>query len=130
MVPMPTNETEDTASTTTADPKSACGNATPSDRATTPNRKTVRSDAIATANAPMPSRCAGREMGAMNVYSMVPSQRSQATVSVTISKSRPRYDQTTAPIRRTMVSSLMCAGTPCCSTPLAMKTMVSVFATV
>ena len=40
----------------------------------------------------------------MNVYSIVPSQRSHATVSVTISKSSPRYDQTTAPIRSTMVS--------------------------
>jgi hypothetical protein len=38
----------------------------------------------------MPKRCTGRETGAMNVYSIVPSQRSQATVSVTISKMIPR----------------------------------------
>ena len=40
----------------------------------------------------------------MNVYSIVPSHRSQATVSVSISKMRPRYDHTTAPIRSTIVS--------------------------
>ena len=56
-----------------------------------------------TANAPIPSRCDVREIGAMNVYSMVPSHRSHATVSVTTSKIRPRYDQITAPIRSTMV---------------------------
>jgi hypothetical protein len=32
----------------------------------------------------------GRDSGAMKVYSMVPSQRSQATVSVMISKMIPR----------------------------------------
>ena len=37
-------------------------------------------------------------IGAMNVYSIVPSQRSQATVSVMNSKMMPRYDQITAPI--------------------------------
>ncbi len=51
----------------------------------------------------MPNRCEVREIGAMNVYSIVPSQRSQATVSVTISKIRPRYDQITAPISSTIV---------------------------
>ena len=39
----------------------------------------------------------------MNVYSIVPSQRSHATVSVRISKMIPRYDQITAPIRSTVV---------------------------
>ena len=39
----------------------------------------------------------------MNVYSIVPSQRSQATVSVRISKMIPRYDQITAPISRIVV---------------------------
>src|SRR6476646_9148393 len=43
----------------------------------------------------MPSRCTGRASGAMNVYSIVPSQRSQATVSVRISKRIPRYAQIT-----------------------------------
>ena len=38
----------------------------------------------------MPSRCTGRASGAMNVYSIVPSQRSHATVSVRISKTIPR----------------------------------------
>jgi hypothetical protein len=38
----------------------------------------------------MPARWTGRESGAMNVYSIVPSQRSQATVSVRVSKIIPR----------------------------------------
>ena len=66
----------------------------------------------------------------MNVYSIVPSHRSQATVSVSISKMSPRYDHTTAPIRRTIVSRFTSMWPPAASTPLAMKTIVSVFATV
>ena len=64
----------------------------------------------------------------MNVYSIVPSQRSQATVSVRISKMIPRYAQITPPIRRIVASSFSAAG----DTPdaLEMKTIVSVFATV
>ena len=42
----------------------------------------------------------------MNVYSIVPSQRSQATVSVRNSKMIPRYAQTTAPIRSVVVAAL------------------------
>ena len=83
-----------------------------------------------TAKAPIPSRCDVREIGAMNVYSMVPSHRSQATVSVTISKISPRYDQITAPIRSTMVVRLTSRWPPPASIPLAMNTIVSVFATV
>ena len=40
----------------------------------------------------------------MNVYSIVPSQRSQATVSVRNSKMIPRYAHTTAPIRSVVVA--------------------------
>src|SRR6478752_616184 len=83
-----------------------------------------------TAKAPIPSRCDAREIGAMNVYSMVPSHRSQATVSVTISKIRPRYDQITAPIRSTMVVRFTSRWPPPASMPFAMNTIVSVFATV
>ena len=42
----------------------------------------------------------------MNVYSIVPSQRSQATVSVMNSKMIPRYAQTTAPISSAVVVCL------------------------
>jgi len=64
----------------------------------------------------------------MNVYSIVPSQRSQATVSVTISKMIPRYAQITPPTSRSVASSLLFASlTP---TPFEMKTIVSVFAIV
>ena len=45
---------------------------------------------VAIAKRPIPIRCTGRESGAMNVYSIVPSQRSHATVSVRISKMIPR----------------------------------------
>ena len=42
----------------------------------------------------------------MNVYSIVPSQRSQATVSVMNSNTIPRYDQMTAPISSVVVARL------------------------
>ena len=76
----------------------------------------------------MPIRCTGRESGAMNVYSIVPSQRSHATVSVRISKMIPRYAQMTAPISSTVVRRSSCAG----GSPAAfeMKTIESVFAIV
>ena len=71
-----------------------------------------------------------RESGAMNVYSIVPSQRSQATVSIRNPKRMPRYAQTTAPMSRYVMYSLTSNSTPLDSTPFAMNTMVSVFATV
>ena len=77
----------------------------------------------------MPIRCTGRETGAMNVYSIVPSQRSHATVSVTISKMIPRNAQITPP-----TSSFVVELVPCrpgrAPTPRAMNTIVSVLATV
>jgi hypothetical protein len=42
----------------------------------------------------------------MNVYSIVPSQRSQATVSMRNSNRMPRYAQTTAPIKSVVIVSL------------------------
>src|SRR2546423_8250055 len=62
----------------------------------------------------MPSRWIGRDSGAMNVYSIVPSHRSQATVSVITSKMIPRYAQITPPIRSTVVSRLTSTPGPCC----------------
>ncbi len=82
-----------------------------------------------TENSPIPNRWTGRDSGAMNVYSIVPSQRSHATVSVTISKMIPRYAQTTAPISSTVVRWFTSAGVRL-GMPLEMKTIVSVFATV
>ena len=49
---------------------------------------------------PCRSGASAAASGAMNVYSIVPSQRSQATVSVRISKMIPRYAQITAPIKQ------------------------------
>ena len=66
----------------------------------------------------------------MNVYSIVPSQRSQATVSMRNSKRIPRYAQTTAPIAASSSSRLTSISPPVASIPFAMKTIVSVFATV
>ena len=63
-----------------------------------------------TAYTPMPIRCTGRETGAMNVYSIVPSQRSHATVSVTISKMIPRNAQITPPTSSFVASSFCSAG--------------------
>ena len=66
----------------------------------------------------------------MNVYSIVPSQRSHATVSVRNSKMIPRYAQMTAPIRSCVVVRSTSIEPPVASMPFAMKTIVSVFATV
>ena len=66
----------------------------------------------------------------MNVYSIVPSQRSHATVSVMNSNRIPRYAQTTAPIRSCVVVRLTSIEPPVASIPFAMKTIVSVFAIV
>ena len=66
----------------------------------------------------------------MNVYSIVPSQRSHATVSIRSSNTIPRYDQITAPISKMVVSRSMLTWPPSATTPLAMKTIVSVFAAV
>ena len=76
----------------------------------------------------MPIRCTGRETGAMNVYSIVPSQRSHATVSVTISKMIPRNAQMTPPTSSFVSRELRSAAEM--PTPRAMKTIVSVFAIV
>ena len=64
----------------------------------------------------------------MNVYSIVPSQRSQATVSVTTSKMTPRYAQITAPTSSFVASSFRVSSGR--STPREMNTIVSVFAIV
>ena len=65
----------------------------------------------------------------MNVYSIVPSQRSHATVSVRISKTIPRWAQMTAPIGRLAVSRSTSSVPPLAWTPFAMNTIVSVLAT-
>ena len=78
--------------------------------ATTKNRIVARMSPYSTANAPMPNRCVDRDSGAMNVYSIVPSQRSHATVSVTNSKMIPRNAQMTAPTSSFVASSFSCAG--------------------
>ncbi len=66
----------------------------------------------------------------MNVYSIVPSQRSHATVSMRNSKRIPRYAQTTAPMSSVVIVALTSSEPPVASIPFAMKTIVSVFATV
>ncbi len=69
-----------------------------------------------------------REIGAMNVYSIVPSQRSHATVSVMNSKMIPRNAQITAPTSSRAARVFSAARVRC--TDRAMNTIVSVFAIV
>ena len=76
----------------------------------------------------MPNRCMDRESGAMNVYSIVPSQRSHATVSVTNSKMIPRKAQITAPTSSIVASVFSREGGRFAAR--AMNTIVSVFAIV
>ena len=66
----------------------------------------------------------------MNVYSIVPSHRSHATVSVMNSKMIPRYAHTTAPTSSVVVARSTSRSPPDASMPSAMKTIVSVLATV
>ena len=87
---MPMNEIDAIASTTNAAKKFASGIDRSKKSAQTANRKTARRSPYEIANTPWPARCMARESGAMNVYSIVPSQRSQATVSMRNSKRTPR----------------------------------------
>jgi hypothetical protein len=64
----------------------------------------------------------------MNVYSIVPSQRSQATVSVMNSKMIPRKAQIVAPTSSIVASLFSRAAGRCAAR--AMNTIVSVFAIV
>src|SRR3970040_451558 len=64
---------------------------------------------------PCPARCIARESGAMNVYSIVPSQRSHATVSMRNSNRTPRYAQMTAPMSRLVITSLTSSSPPVAS---------------
>ena len=66
----------------------------------------------------------------MNVYSIVPSQRSQATVSVRNSKMIPRYAQIDAPTSSAVVSAVDVDRAAGRLDARAMKTIVSVFAIV
>ena len=92
IIPIPTNEIDATASSDERrDEVRVRRGARPKNSATTANSSAVRTSAVERrANVPIPSRCTGRASGAMNVYSIVPSQRSHATVSVRISKMIPR----------------------------------------
>ena len=65
----------------------------------------------------------------MNVYSIVPSQRSQATVSVMNSKMIPRKAQIVAPTSSCGRQRVLLRRPSRCSAR-AMKTIVSVFAIV
>ncbi len=47
-----------------------------------------------------PSMCVSLEIGAIIVYSMVPSQRSHTIISLMFEKTARRYAQTTVPIPR------------------------------
>ena len=80
-------------------------------------RNTARRSPYEIANTPCPARCIARDSGAMNVYSIVPSQRSHATVSMRNSNSTPRYAHTTAPISRLVATELTSISPPVDSMP-------------
>ena len=78
--------------------------------ATAKKRIVARISPYSTAYAPCPNRWTRRDNGAMNVYSIVPSQRSQATVSVMNSKMIPRKAQIVAPTSSSVASVFSFAG--------------------
>ena len=131
-MPMPTNEIDATASSTSAAAKFASGHLQAEEDRHHDEQRRARRMPQTTANRPMPNRCTPRASGAMNVYSMVPSQRSQATVSVMISNTIPRKElkQDRADQQDGGLALDVEARPPLASTPLAMKTIVSASATV
>ena len=66
----------------------------------------------------------------MNVYSIVPSQRSHATVSIRNSKSIAEVRPHDRADEQGRLDALTSSAPPVASMPFAMKTIVSVFATV
>jgi hypothetical protein len=90
MIPMPAKETLATSKTTIAARKLALDRLRSKKRPTIPKISSARMRPYSTAKAAIPARCADRRSGAMKVYSIVPSHRSHATVSVMNSKMMPR----------------------------------------
>ena len=80
---------------------------------TAKKRIVARMIPYSTAYAPWPPRWTNRDSGAMNVYSIVPSQRSHATVSVMNSKMIPRNAQITAPTSSVVSAVFTSAGVRC-----------------
>ena len=68
--------------------------------ATITKMTSVRNTPYPIANRVVSRRCVGRETGAMNVYSIVPSQRSQAIISLIAEKITGRYDQISVHTKR------------------------------
>ena len=88
------------ASRARADATFACERSTGTKRATAASIATLKPSARTSVAPHIPARCVRRGTGAMNVYSIVPSQRSQAIVSPICSKMSPRKRQVIVPTSR------------------------------
>jgi len=71
---------------------------------------TLKTRARTIVPAAMPARCVSRGTGAMKVYSIVPSQRSQAMISAMFSKTRPMNRQAIVPTSRYRTNRPVCTG--------------------
>ena len=96
----PTSGTVDAASTSTAAGMSACEKSSPNMAIATIKTMKVRARPYAMAKRQMPSRCVSLRTGAMKVYSIVPSHRSQAIPYAASMNTSERYPQSSAPTRR------------------------------
>ena len=89
-----------TPSMTSADSTFACDRSTGTNSITANNVVTLNTSARTIVPAAIPARCVSRGTGAMNVYSMVPSHRSQAMISAMFSNTRPMNRQAIVPTSR------------------------------
>jgi len=99
-MPSPTNASAPTPSSTTAESAFACERSTGTKSATHARIPTLKASARTSVAAHIPRRCVSRGTGDMNVYSIVPSQRSHAITSPMFSKMIPRNRQAIVPMSR------------------------------
>ena len=99
-MPSPTNAIAPTSSSTTAESTFARERSTGTKSVTAPRIATLNAVARTSVAPHMPMRCVKRGTGDMNVYSIVPSQRSQAMTSPMFSKMIPRNRQAMVPTSR------------------------------
>ena len=120
-----------TAITAAAAAQSACPKSTVKNGIAKARISRVRTSACRIPNAAMPTRWIQRGTGAINVCSIVPSQRSQVMTRLMSSSTADRYAQTSVPNSRNRMRSLTSAAVamPERSASLAMKVIASVLTT-
>ena len=99
-IPRPMNATVPTARRTIAEEGFACDRSTGTKSITAKSVVTLNTSARTMVPPAIPARCVSRGTGAMNVYSMVPSHRSQAMISAMFSKTSPMNRQAIVPTSR------------------------------